>query len=125
MHTREVTPQKRKIRRGDIYYADLNPTVGSEHGGIRPILVLSNDIGNKYSPTVIAALISSQVKKSKKRKLPTHIHLPRTCGLTLDSVVMMEQIRTLDRLRLREYIGHLYFSEMPMLQKALSISLGN
>ena len=124
LHTRKTMPQKSKIRRGDIYYADLTPTVGSEQGGIRPILVISNDIGNQHSPTIIVASISSRTKKSKKHNLPTHIQLPKNCGLALDSVVMMEQIRTLDRLRLREYIGHIYLSEIPMLQKALNISLG-
>ena len=93
-----------KVKRGDIYYADLSPVVGSEQGGIRPVLIVQNDVGNRYSPTVIAAAITSQVNKAK---MPTHISLgARSFGLTKDSVVLMEQIRTLDKKRLREKWAH-------------------
>ena len=88
------------VKRGDIYYADLSPVVGSEQGGIRPVLVIQNDIGNKYSPTVIAAAITSQINKAK---MPTHIELAaKDYGLNKDSVILLEQIRTIDKRRLRE-----------------------
>ena len=88
------------MKRGDIYYADLSPVVGSEQGGVRPVLIVQNDVGNRYSPTVIAAAITSQKEKSK---LPTHIELDsKNCGLSKDSVVLLEQIRTIDKRRLRE-----------------------
>lgn len=89
------------VKRGDIYYADLSPVVGSEQGGVRPVLIIQNDTGNRYSPTVIAAAITSQTGKAK---LPTHIDLPvdHSCGLSRDSVVLLEQVRTLDKKRLRE-----------------------
>ena len=91
------------VKRGDIYYADLSPVVGSEQGGIRPVLVIQNDIGNKYSPTVIAAAITSQINKAK---MPTHIELAaKDYGLNKDSVILLEQIRTIDKRRLREKIG--------------------
>ena len=90
------------MKRGDIYYADLSPVVGSEQGGVRPVLIVQNDIGNRYSPTVIAAAITSQTEKAK---LPTHIELhSHSCGLSKDSVVLLEQIRTIDKRRLREKI---------------------
>ena len=91
------------VKRGDIYYADLSPVVGSEQGGIRPVLIVQNDVGNKYSPTVIAAAITSQKDKSK---LPTHIALhSQDCGLSKDSVVLLEQVRTIDKKRLKEKMG--------------------
>ena len=93
------------VKRGDIYYADLSPVVGSEQGGIRPVLVIQNDIGNKYSPTVIAAAITSQINKAK---MPTHIELAaKDYGLNKDSVILLEQIRTIDKRRLREKIGRI------------------
>ncbi len=93
------------VKRGDIYYADLSPVVGSEQGGVRPVLIIQNDTGNRYSPTVIAAAITSQTGKTR---LPTHIDLPvdQSCGLSRDSVVLLEQVRTLDKKRLRERMGH-------------------
>ncbi len=93
------------IKRGELYYADLSPVVGSEQGGIRPVLVVQNDVGNKYSPTVIAAAVTSKINKAK---LPTHIELPSSqYGLVRDSVILLEQIRTLDKRRLKERIGEL------------------
>ena len=110
------------VKRGDIYYADLSPVVGSEQGGIRPVLIIQNDVGNKYSPTVIAAAITSQINKAK---MPTHIVLPaKDYGLNKDSVVLLEQIRTIDKKRLREKIGHLDNSLMTTVNDALSISFG-
>ncbi len=110
------------VKRGDIYYADLSPVVGSEQGGIRPVLIIQNDVGNKYSPTVIAAAITSQINKAK---MPTHIELPaKDYGLNKDSVVLLEQIRTIDKKRLREKIGHLDNSLMTTVNDALSISFG-
>ena len=93
------------VKRGEIYYADLSPVVGSEQGGVRPVLIVQNDVGNRYSPTVIAAAITSQKEKSK---LPTHIEInSQVCGLSRDSVVLLEQIRTLDKKRLKEKMGRL------------------
>jgi len=110
------------IRRGDIYYADLSPVVGSEQGGVRPVLIVQNDIGNKYSPTVIAAAITSQINKAK---LPTHIEIgAQEYGLSRDSVILLEQIRTLDKKRLREKIGHLDDELMDRVNDALEISFG-
>ena len=110
------------IKRGELYYADLSPVVGSEQGGIRPVLVVQNDVGNKYSPTVIAAAVTSQINKAK---LPTHIELCATdYGLNKDSVVLLEQIRTLDKRRLKEKIGELPLSMMQKVNTALLISLG-
>lgn len=110
------------VKRGEIYYADLSPVVGSEQGGMRPVLIVQNDVGNKYSPTVIAAAITSQTDKSK---LPTHIDiLPENCGLSRDSVVLLEQIRTIDKKRLREKMGTLDQKSMSEVNKALSISFG-
>ncbi|MCD7904576.1 MAG: type II toxin-antitoxin system PemK/MazF family toxin [Clostridiales bacterium] len=110
------------IKRGDIFYADLSPVIGSEQGGIRPVLVVQNDIGNRYSPTVIIAAITSQIKKAK---MPTHIEADsRIYSLLKDSVVLLEQIRTIDKKRLREKIGHLNKSLMTKVDKALLISLG-
>ena len=110
------------IRRGDIYYADLSPVVGSEQGGIRPVLIIQNDIGNKYSPTVIAAAITSQINKAK---MPTHIELTaKDYGLSKDSVILLEQIRTIDKKRLHEKIGHLDSALMTYVNDALAISFG-
>lgn len=110
------------IKRGEIYYADLSPVVGSEQGGVRPVLVVQNDVGNKYSPTVIAAAITSQKDKAK---LPTHIELnSQVCGLARDSVVLLEQIRTIDKQRLKEKMGRLDEQSMNQVDKALSISFG-
>ncbi len=110
------------IRRGDIYYADLSPVVGSEQGGIRPVLIIQNNVGNKFSPTVIAAAITSQ---SSKANLPTHIRLyADNSGLSKDSVVLLEQIRTLDKRRLKEKMGTLGSSDMYKVDEALSISFG-
>jgi mRNA interferase MazF len=110
------------IKRGDIYYADLSPVIGSEQGGVRPVLIVQNDIGNKYSPTVIAAAITSQINKAK---LPTHIEISaQDYGLQKDSVILLEQIRTIDKKRLREKIGHLDDELMDKVNEALSISFG-
>lgn len=110
------------IKRGDIYYADLSPVVGSEQGGVRPVLIIQNDVGNRYSPTVIAAAITSRMEKTK---LPTHIDITSAdAGLAKDSVVLAEQIRTLDKKRLRERIGHLDNIIMNNVDTALSVSFG-
>ena len=110
------------VRRGEIYYADLSPVVGSEQGGVRPVLIVQNDVGNKYSPTVIAAAITSQKEKSK---LPTHIEInAQNCGLAKNSVVLLEQIRTIDRKRLKERMGMLDEDAMYQVNSALSISFG-
>ena len=110
------------VKRGDIYYADLSPVVGSEQGGIRPVLVIQNDIGSKYSPTVIAAAITSQINKAK---MPTHIELAaKDYGLNKDSVILLEQIRTIDKRRLREKIGRIDDGLMASVNNALSISFG-
>ena len=108
------------IRRGDIYYADLSPVVGSEQGGIRPVLIVQNDVGNKFSPTVIAAAITSQQSKAN---LTTHIAIDTTgSGLAKDSVVLLEQIRTIDKKRLREKMGSVDNGYMDKINKAISIS---
>ncbi len=110
------------VKRGDIYYADLSPVVGSEQGGVRPVLIVQNDVDNRYSPTVIAAAITSQTEKSK---LPTHIELDqRSCGLSKDSVVLLEQIRTIDKKRLKERMGRIDDSAMGRIDRALTISFG-
>lgn len=110
------------IRRGDIYYADLSPVVGSEQGGLRPVLIVQNDIGNKYSPTVIAAAITSKLGKTK---LPTHIDVfADKVGLQRDSVVLLEQIRTIDKTRLKEKMGHLDDSMMHQVDEAITVSFG-
>lgn len=110
------------VKRGDIYYADLSPVVGSEQGGVRPVLIVQNDVGNKYSPTVIAAAITSQINKAK---MPTHIELSaKEYGLNKDSVILLEQIRTIDKKRLREKIGRLDEELMASVNGALSISFG-
>lgn len=110
------------VKRGDMYYADLSPVVGSEQGGVRPVLIVQNDIGNKYSPTVIAAAITSQINKAK---MPTHIEInAENYGLLKDSVVLMEQIRTIDKKRLKEKIGHIDETLMSKVDEALRISFG-
>ena len=110
------------IKRGDIYYADLSPVVGSEQGGVRPVLIVQNDVGNRYSPTVIAAAITSQHDKAN---LPTHIQVQgNASGLTRDSIVLLEQIRTIDKRRLKECVGALAQIDMDVVDKALGISVG-
>ena len=110
------------IKRGYLYYADLSPVVGSEQGGVRPVLIIQNDIGNKYSPTVIVAAITSQINKAK---LPTHIEISANeYGLNKDSVILLEQIRTIDKKRLREKIGCLDKNMMLKVNNSLQISLG-
>jgi len=110
------------VKRGDIIYADLSPVVGSEQGGVRPVLVIQNDIGNKYSPTVIVAAITSQIYKAK---LPTHVELAaEEYGITKDSVILLEQIRTIDKKRLKEKIGHLSDELMKKVDEGLQISFG-
>lgn len=109
------------FKRGEIYYADLSPVVGSEQGGIRPVLIVQNDVGNKYSPTIIAAAITSQLTKTK---LPTHIDLDVVDGLPKNSVVLLEQIRTLDKKRLKEKVCDLSQIKMAEINEALLISLG-
>ena len=110
------------VKRGDIYYADLSPVIGSEQGGVRPVLIVQNDIGNKYSPTVIAAAITSQINKAK---MPTHIEIgAENYGLNKDSVILLEQIRTIDKQRLREKIGRLSDDLMDGVDRAIGISFG-
>ena len=110
------------IKRGEIYYADLSPVVGSEQGGVRPVLIVQNNVGNRHSPTVIAAAITSQREKTR---LPTHISLDAAdCGLAKDSVVLLEQVRTLDKTRLRERMGELGSTDMRRVDGALSVSFG-
>lgn len=110
------------VKRGELYYADLSPVVGSEQGGVRPVLIVQNNVGNKYSPTIIAAAVTSQLGKAK---LPTHIELPAgKFGLPKDSVVLLEQIRTLDKKRLKEKIGELPINMMTKVNEALLVSLG-
>lgn len=115
------------IRRGDIYYADLRPVVGSEQGGLRPVLIIQNDVGNRYSPTVIAAAITSRISKNK---LPTHIDVHCSLepgddvGLSCDSIILLEQVRTLDKRRLKERMGHLDEETMNKVNEAISVSFG-
>lgn len=110
------------IKRGDIYYADLSPVVGSEQGGLRPVLIVQNDVGNKYSPTVIAAAITSKMTKAK---LPTHIDVyGEKVGLAKNSVILLEQIRTIDKTRLKEKMGHLDDSVMNDVNTAITVSFG-
>lgn len=115
------------VRRGDIYYADLSPVIGSEQGGLRPVLIIQNDIGNRYSPTVIAAAITS---KTGKTKLPTHIDVERDAdngqnlGLARDSVILLEQVRTIDKRRLKERMGHLDDLTMQRVNSAITVSFG-
>ncbi len=110
------------VKRGDIYYADLSPVVGSEQGGIRPVLIVQNDTGNRHSPTVIAAAITSQLGKAR---LPTHIEIPApSSGLSRDSVILLEQVRTLDKSRLRERMGKVDGPTMGLVDDALAVSFG-
>lgn len=110
------------VKRGDIYYANLNPVVGSEQGGHRPVLVIQNDVGNKYSPTVIVAAITSQISKAK---LPTHVEISaKQFSLEKDSVILLEQLRTIDKRRLKEKITHLSEEVMGKVDEAIRISLG-
>ena len=110
------------VKRGDIYFADLSPVVGSEQGGMRPVLIVQNDTGNRHSPTVIAAAITSQTGKAR---LPTHIRLSgQSVGLNRDSVILLEQIRTLDKSRLRERMGRIDESTMNAVDAALAVSFG-
>lgn len=115
------------VKRGDIFYADLSPVIGSEQGGMRPVLIVQNDVGNKYSPTVIAAAITSRTGKTK---LPTHIDVHCSAqnvsdyGLARDSVILLEQVRTIDKRRLKEHIGHLDDGTMMKVNDALSVSFG-
>ncbi len=115
------------VRRGDIYYADLSPVIGSEQGGLRPVLIIQNDIGNRYSPTVIAAAITS---KTGKTKLPTHIDVEKdtdnaqSLGLARDSVILLEQVRTIDKRRLKERMGHLDDGTMQKVNSAITVSFG-
>ena len=118
--TRSVN--RNMVKRGDIYYADLSPVVGSEQGGMRPVLIVQNDTGNRHSPTVIAAAITSQTGKAR---LPTHIELSaRSVGLNRDSVILLEQIRTIDKSRLRERMGKLDEQTMSAVDNALAVSFG-
>ena len=110
------------VRRGDIYFADLSPVVGSEQGGMRPVLIIQNDTGNRHSPTVIAAAITSQPGKAR---LPTHISLSaKSCGLSRDSVILLEQVRTIDKSRLRERMGRLDEPMMSQVDGAIAVSFG-
>ena len=116
------TSAAQTVRRGDIFYADLSPVVGSEQGGLRPVLIIQNDVGNRYSPTVIAAAITSRMGKTK---LPTHIDVyADRVGLSKDSVILLEQIRTLDKRRLREKMGHLDEDVMAEVNNAIAVSFG-
>ena len=112
----------REVKRGEVFYADLSPVVGSEQGGVRPVLILQNDVGNRFSPTVIAAAITS---RQDKNDLPTHIGIRADqCGLARDSIVLLEQIRTIDKQRLKEKIGELPALMMARVNEALLVSLG-
>lgn len=111
-----------QVRRGDVFYADLNPVVGSEQGGARPVLVIQNDVGNRFSPTIIVAAITSQIGKAK---LPTHVEVSGVeTRLEIDSVVLLEQIRTIDKQRLKDKVTHLSDEIMKRVDSALSISVG-
>ncbi len=113
--------EKRQILRGDIYYADLHPVLGSEQDGIRPVLIVQNNTGNRYSPTVIAAAITSS---QKKKRLPTHIPVGNVPGVSPNSIILLEQIRTLDKRRLLDYIGMVQPDTMKAVDRAISISVG-
>ena len=119
---KRASEYKMNIKRGDIFYADLSPVVGSEQGGLRPVLIVQNDVGNRYSPTVIAAAITSKMSKTK---LPTHIDLPKIdAGLAKDSIILLEQIRTIDKRRLKEKMGHLDEDTMSSVNNAIQVSFG-
>ena len=121
-HSNDKNGAVQSVRRGDIFYADLSPVVGSEQGGLRPVLIIQNDVGNRYSPTVIAAAITSRMGKTK---LPTHIDIyADRVGLSKDSVILLEQIRTLDKRRLREKMGHLDEAVMEEVNNAIAVSFG-
>ena len=121
-HIQERKNKKMSVKRGDIYYADLSPVVGSEQGGLRPVLIIQNDVGNRYSPTVIAAAITSRMGKTR---LPTHIDIyADKVGLSKDSVILLEQIRTLDKQRLKEKMGHLDDGLMNEVNNAIAVSFG-
>ena len=124
MNTQNLSPwdvKKLSVKRGDIFYADLDPVIGSEQGGTRPVLIVQNDVGNKHSPTVICAAITSQMKKAK---LPTHVEIDtERSTLVKDSVILLEQIRTIDKVRLREKICRLDDAMMQRVNRALSVSL--
>jgi len=110
------------VKKGDIFFADLSPVIGSEQGGVRPVIVIQNDVGNKYSPTVIVAAITSQINKAK---LPTHVEIKAgDHGLNKDSVILLEQLRTVDKRRLKERIGRMEAEAMKKVNEALVISLG-
>lgn len=110
-----------EIKRGDIYYADLNPTVGSEQGGVRPVLIIQNNTGNHFSPTVIAAAITCR----RKKDMPTHVLIDEErTGLFINSCIMLEQVRTIDRKRLKEYVGHVEAETMQRVDSAIAVSLG-
>jgi len=113
--------EQRKLKRGDIYYADLNPVIGSEQGDYRPVLIIQNDIGNEYSPTVVVLPITSKIDKNH---LPTHVHLPKSCGLEKDSIILTEQIQTIDRSRLAEYICHISGEIWVAIDKAIALCVG-
>lgn len=120
--SRSVKQMDSTVKRGDIFYADLSPVVGSEQGGVRPVLIVQNDTGNKHSPTVIAAAITSQTSKAK---LPTHINIAGgSVGLSKDSIILLEQVRTIDKRRLREHMGKLDDEHMALVDDAIAVSLG-
>ena len=112
---------QKKIKRGDIYYANLNPIVGSEQGDKRPVLVVQNNMGNEHSPTVVIVPITGNLRKNP---LPTHVTIPKSCGLDNDSIALVEQIRTVDRSRFSDYIGHVFDELQPEIDKALAICIG-
>ncbi len=112
---------KRNIYKGELYYADLTPVVGSEQGGIRPVLVIQNNVGNKYSPTVIVAAITSKI--NSKAKLPTHVSLPDNIGLEKDSIVLLEQIRTIDKQRIGKFIGTINGATLQDVNNAIKVSI--
>ncbi|HCA28800.1 MAG TPA: PemK family transcriptional regulator [Ruminococcaceae bacterium] len=116
-----MNDNKKNIRRGDIFYADLSPVVGSEQGGIRPVLILQNNVGNRHSPTVIVCAITG---KTEKNNIPTHVCIGTAGGCSKESFALLEQIRTIDRIRLREKVGTLSGHEMKQINQALSISVG-
>jgi mRNA interferase MazF len=118
----EVIPMKIEIKRGDMFFANLDPVIGSEQGGTRPVLIIQNDVGNKYSPTTI--VVATITSKTSKTKLPTHISLPHVPGLDRDSLLLLEQLRTIDRSRLRAYVGRLDTDTMQMVDQALAVSIG-
>lgn len=109
------------IRKGDMFYADLTPVIGSEQGGVRPVLIVQNDLGNRFSPTVIVTIIT---KQTGKRPLPTHVQLETIGGLRHNSMAMLEQIRTIDRSRLKGYIGRIECSDLQLIDQAMTVSLG-